>query len=58
MKLIYYNARFGLDGPALRATAMITYANYLIDNGNITGVKNTLWPIMYVSQPVHMHSDM
>ncbi|KIM89405.1 carbohydrate-binding module family 20 protein [Piloderma croceum F 1598] len=34
------------DGPALRATAMITYANYLIDNGNITGVKNTLWPII------------
>ncbi|KAI0357455.1 glucoamylase [Trametes cingulata] len=34
------------DGPALRATAIITYANWLLDNGNTTYVTNTLWPII------------
>lgn len=34
------------DGPALRATAMITYANWLIANSNTTYVTNTLWPII------------
>ncbi|KAL6308371.1 glucoamylase [Sparassis latifolia] len=34
------------DGPALRSTAMITYANWLIANGNTTYVNNTLWPII------------
>lgn len=43
------------DGPALRATALITYANWLIANSNTTFVTNTLWPIIqldlnYVSQ--------
>ena len=43
------------DGPALRATAMITYANWLLDNDNSTFVTNALWPIIkldldYVSQ--------
>ena len=33
-----------LDGPALRATAMITYANWLIKNGNSSFVTATLWP--------------
>ncbi|OCH92615.1 glucoamylase [Obba rivulosa] len=34
------------DGPALRSTAMIAYANWLLDNGNTTFVSNTLWPII------------
>ncbi|TFK87333.1 carbohydrate-binding module family 20 protein [Polyporus arcularius HHB13444] len=35
------------DGPALRATAIITYANWLLANGNGTSyVTNTLWPII------------
>ncbi|EIN12991.1 glucoamylase [Punctularia strigosozonata HHB-11173 SS5] len=34
------------DGPALRSTALITYANYLLDNDNTTWVKDTLWPII------------
>ncbi|KAI0064154.1 glycoside hydrolase family 15 protein [Artomyces pyxidatus] len=32
------------DGPALRSTAMITYGNWLLDNGNTSWVNNTLWP--------------
>ena len=35
-----------VDGPALRATALITYANWLIENSNTTFVTNTLWPII------------
>ncbi|KAK7692430.1 hypothetical protein QCA50_004055 [Cerrena zonata] len=43
------------DGPALRATAIIAYANWLRANGNTTFVTNTLWPILkldldYVAQ--------
>ncbi|KAL5527654.1 hypothetical protein ACEPAG_6455 [Sanghuangporus baumii] len=43
------------DGPALRATAIINYANYLLANDNSTHVTNTLWPILqldldYVAQ--------
>ncbi|KAK7690218.1 hypothetical protein QCA50_006870 [Cerrena zonata] len=34
------------DGPALRATAFIAYANWLRANGNTTFVTNTLWPIL------------
>ncbi|KAI0042277.1 carbohydrate-binding module family 20 protein [Auriscalpium vulgare] len=34
------------DGPALRSTAMITFANWLLDNNNSTFVTNTLWPII------------
>ncbi|KAI0755207.1 glucoamylase [Daedaleopsis nitida] len=35
------------DGPALRATAIITYANWLLANGNGTSyVTNTLWPML------------
>ncbi|KAI0784823.1 glucoamylase [Abortiporus biennis] len=32
------------DGPALRSTSMIAYANWLLDNNNSTFVTNTLWP--------------
>ncbi len=34
------------DGPALRATALITYANWLVANSNKTFVTTTLWPII------------
>ncbi|KAK0187811.1 glucoamylase [Armillaria mellea] len=34
------------DGPALRSTAMITYANWLIANGNTSYVSSTLWPVI------------
>ncbi|KIK68980.1 carbohydrate-binding module family 20 protein [Collybiopsis luxurians FD-317 M1] len=43
------------DGPALRATALITWANYLLSEGNTSYVTDTLWPIIsndlnYVAQ--------
>ncbi|PBK75128.1 glucoamylase [Armillaria solidipes] len=34
------------DGPALRSTALITYANWLIANGNTSYVTSTLWPVI------------
>ncbi|ETW81510.1 glycoside hydrolase family 15 protein [Heterobasidion irregulare TC 32-1] len=34
------------DGPALRSTALIAYANWLLDNSNTTFVTNTLWPVI------------
>ncbi|KAI0826811.1 glucoamylase [Trametes gibbosa] len=34
------------DGPALRATTIIAYANWLLDNSNTTYVTQTLWPII------------
>jgi glucoamylase len=34
------------DGPALRSITLITYANWLLDNGNKSYVTNTLWPII------------
>jgi len=34
------------DGPALRSTAMITYANWLLAHHNISYVTRTLWPII------------
>ncbi|KIJ22346.1 glycoside hydrolase family 15 protein, partial [Sphaerobolus stellatus SS14] len=34
------------DGPALRATAMITFANYLLTQNNVTYVNSTLWPLI------------
>ncbi|EIW63814.1 glucoamylase [Trametes versicolor FP-101664 SS1] len=34
------------DGPALRSTAIISYANWLLDNSNTTYVTQTLWPII------------
>ncbi|KAF9242642.1 glycoside hydrolase family 15 protein [Melanogaster broomeanus] len=43
------------DGPALRSTSIITYANWLIASGNSSYVSSTLWPIIkldldYVAQ--------
>ncbi|KAI1010352.1 hypothetical protein LB503_005486 [Fusarium chuoi] len=43
------------DGPALRATAMITYANWLIANGYTTTANDIVWPVVrndlnYVAQ--------
>ncbi|GAW05591.1 glycoside hydrolase family 15 protein [Lentinula edodes] len=34
------------DGPALRSTALITWANYLLSEGNTSYVTDTLWPII------------
>ncbi|KZT67263.1 carbohydrate-binding module family 20 protein [Daedalea quercina L-15889] len=34
------------DGPALRSTAIMTYATYLYNSGNTTYVTDTLWPIV------------
>ncbi|KAG4029361.1 hypothetical protein MFRU_016g01150 [Monilinia fructicola] len=43
------------DGPALRATAMVTYSKWLIANGYTSTVQNIVWPIIrndlsYVTQ--------
>ncbi|CRG83125.1 glucoamylase [Talaromyces islandicus] len=43
------------DGPALRATAMMAYANYLIGNGDNSTADSIVWPIVkndlaYVAQ--------
>ncbi|KAM0226948.1 hypothetical protein ACHAPO_011936 [Fusarium lateritium] len=43
------------DGPALRATAIITYANWLIDNGYTSTASDIVWPVVrndlnYVAQ--------
>ena len=35
-----------LDGPALRATALMQYAGWLLENGNSTYVEKSLWPII------------
>ncbi|RDW69741.1 putative glucoamylase P [Coleophoma cylindrospora] len=34
------------DGPALRATALMTYSNYLLQSGQSTYVKTVIWPII------------
>lgn len=34
------------DGPALRATALITYANYLISHGEAARAKTEVWPVI------------
>ena len=34
------------DGPALRATALITYGKYLVANGKSGVAKSILWPII------------
>ncbi|KAF8055345.1 glycoside hydrolase family 15 protein [Lyophyllum atratum] len=36
------------DGPALRATALITWGNYLISQNNQSYVSDTLWPVIKV----------
>ena len=38
--------RLLLDGPALRSTALITYSNWLLTQGNRSFVTETLWPII------------
>ncbi|KAJ3727047.1 glucoamylase [Lentinula raphanica] len=43
------------DGPALRSTALITWANFLLTEGNTSYVTSTLWPLIqndlnYVAQ--------
>ncbi|KAJ3922895.1 glucoamylase [Lentinula edodes] len=43
------------DGPALRSIALITWANFLLTEGNTSYVTNTLWPLIqndlnYVAQ--------
>jgi glucoamylase len=43
------------DGPALRSTALIMWANFLISEGNTSYVTDTMWPIIendlnYVAQ--------
>lgn len=43
------------DGPGLRATAMIGYANWLVDNGYTSTALNVVWPVIqndlaYVAQ--------
>ena len=35
-----------IDGPALRATALMAYADWLIDNSNISFVNSKIWPIL------------
>lgn len=34
------------DGPALRATALVTYANWLVDNSNTSFVTSNIWPVL------------
>ncbi|KAJ5729558.1 Glucoamylase [Penicillium malachiteum] len=34
------------DGPALRAIAMITYSNYLVERGEKSDVVDIIWPII------------
>ncbi|KAF2196784.1 glucoamylase precursor [Delitschia confertaspora ATCC 74209] len=50
--LTRYNGAWGRpqrDGPALRATALITYANWLLNtrtNANLKEVKEQVWPVV------------
>jgi glucoamylase len=44
-----YNEPWGRpqrDGPALRATALMTYSNWLIEHGQKSKVKTVIWPII------------
>jgi glucoamylase len=34
------------DGPALRATALSTYATYLLSHSNTSYVSSTLYPVI------------
>ncbi|KAI1917658.1 glycoside hydrolase 15 protein [Ophidiomyces ophidiicola] len=34
------------DGPPLRATAMISYAKWLVDNGHTSTAKSIVWPVI------------
>ena len=35
-----------IDGPALRATALMAYADWLIDNSNESFVDSNIWPVL------------
>ena len=35
-----------LDGPALRATALMSYADWLIADSNISFVDSKIWPVV------------
>ena len=37
---------FPIDGPALRATALMTYAEWLIANCNTSFVISNMWPVI------------
>ncbi|KAJ7851645.1 glucoamylase [Mycena olivaceomarginata] len=41
---VYTDAKSSQDGPALRATATIEYANWLLKNTSVANVVSTLWP--------------
>ena len=34
------------DGPALRAIALMSYINWLLDNGGTDEAQNKIWPIV------------
>lgn len=34
------------DGPALRAIALITYANWLVEHGQAAKAKDVVWPVI------------
>jgi glucoamylase len=34
------------DGPALRATALVAYANWLVANGYTSTASSVVWPII------------
>lgn len=37
---------FLIDGPALRATALMSYAEWLIADSNTTFVNSNIWPVL------------
>jgi len=37
---------FSIDGPALRATALMSYADWLITNSNTSFVTSNIWPVL------------
>jgi len=37
---------FSIDGPALRATALMSYADWLIANSNTSFVTSNIWPVL------------
>lgn len=44
-RLELYSNTLQIKGPATRGTALITFANYLIAQGNTTYPTNTIWPV-------------
>ncbi|KAF8798899.1 glycoside hydrolase family 15 protein [Phlegmacium glaucopus] len=37
---------WGRNGPALRATALMSYAEWLMDNSNTSFVSSNIWPVL------------